>query len=66
MLYWTAVFFVIALIAAVFGFGGVAAASAEISTPHRYPEKGRNGHSVVLECNPASSWQWLKPRGQTP
>ena len=31
MLYWTAVFFVIAVIAAVFGFGGIAAASAEIA-----------------------------------
>lgn len=31
MLYWTAVFFVIALIAAVLGFGGVAVASAEIA-----------------------------------
>ena len=31
MLYWTAVFFVIALIAAVFGFGNIAGASAGIA-----------------------------------
>ena len=31
MLYWAAVFFVIALIAAVFGFGGIAAGAAEIA-----------------------------------
>lgn len=30
MLYWAAVFFVIALVAAIFGFGGVAAGAAEI------------------------------------
>lgn len=31
MLYWTAVFFVIALVAAVFGFTGVYVAAAEIA-----------------------------------
>lgn len=31
MLRWAAVFFVIAIIAAVFGFGGVASGSAEIA-----------------------------------
>ena len=31
MLYWAAVFFVIAVIAAVFGFGGIAAASTGIA-----------------------------------
>ncbi len=31
MLRWTAVFFVIALIAAVFGFGGIAASAAGIA-----------------------------------
>jgi uncharacterized membrane protein YtjA (UPF0391 family) len=31
MLYWAAVFFVIALVAAVFGFGGLAAGAAEIA-----------------------------------
>lgn len=31
MLYWAAVFFIIALIAGVFGFGGVASASAGIA-----------------------------------
>ena len=31
MLYWAAVFFVIALVAAVFGFGGIAAGGAEIA-----------------------------------
>jgi len=31
MLYWAAVFFVIAIIAAVFGFGGIASASAGIA-----------------------------------
>ena len=31
MLYWAAVFFVIALTAAVFGFGGIAAGAAEIA-----------------------------------
>jgi uncharacterized membrane protein YtjA (UPF0391 family) len=31
MLYWAAVFFIIAMIAAVFGFGGVAAASASVA-----------------------------------
>ena len=31
MLYWAAVFFVIALIAAVFGFGGIAAAATDIA-----------------------------------
>lgn len=31
MLYWTAVFFVIALAAAVFGFGGIAAGAAGIA-----------------------------------
>jgi uncharacterized membrane protein YtjA (UPF0391 family) len=31
MLYWAAVFFVIALIAAVFGFGGIAVGAAEIA-----------------------------------
>jgi uncharacterized membrane protein YtjA (UPF0391 family) len=30
MLYWAAVFFVIALLAAIFGFGGIAAGAAEI------------------------------------
>jgi uncharacterized membrane protein YtjA (UPF0391 family) len=30
MLYWAAVFFVIALVAAIFGFGGIAAGAAEI------------------------------------
>jgi uncharacterized membrane protein YtjA (UPF0391 family) len=30
MLYWAAVFFVIALIAALFGFGGIAAGAVEI------------------------------------
>ena len=32
MLYWAAVFFIIAIIAAVFGFGGVAAAHSSIAT----------------------------------
>ncbi len=31
MLYWAAVFFVIALVAAVFGFGGIAVGAAEIA-----------------------------------
>jgi uncharacterized membrane protein YtjA (UPF0391 family) len=31
MLYWAAVFFVVALIAAVFGFGGIAVGAAEIA-----------------------------------
>jgi len=31
MLYWAAVFFVIALVAAVFGFGGIAAGATEIA-----------------------------------
>lgn len=31
MLYWAAVFFVIALVAAVFGFGGIAASAAGIA-----------------------------------
>ncbi len=31
MLYWAAVFFVIALIAALFGFGGIAAGAIEIA-----------------------------------
>ncbi|MAE59258.1 MAG: DUF1328 domain-containing protein [Halobacteriovorax sp.] len=31
MLYWAAVFFIIALISGLFGFGGIAAASAGIS-----------------------------------
>jgi len=31
MLYWAAVFFVIALVAALLGFGGIAMASAEIA-----------------------------------
>jgi uncharacterized membrane protein YtjA (UPF0391 family) len=30
MLYWAAVFFVIALLAAIFGFGGIAAGAVEI------------------------------------
>jgi uncharacterized membrane protein YtjA (UPF0391 family) len=31
MLYWAAVFFVIALLAAVFGFGGIAASAAGVA-----------------------------------
>jgi uncharacterized membrane protein YtjA (UPF0391 family) len=31
MLYWAAVFFVIALVAAIFGFGGIAAGAASIA-----------------------------------
>jgi hypothetical protein len=31
MLYWTAVFFIVALVAAVLGFGGIAGASAGIA-----------------------------------
>ena len=31
MLYWTAVFFIIAIVAAIFGFGGVAHDSANIA-----------------------------------
>jgi uncharacterized membrane protein YtjA (UPF0391 family) len=31
MLYWAAVFFVIAIVAAIFGFGGIAAGAAEIA-----------------------------------
>ena len=31
MLYWAVVFFIVALIAGIFGFGGVAAASASIA-----------------------------------
>jgi uncharacterized membrane protein YtjA (UPF0391 family) len=31
MLYWAAVFFVIALVAAVFGFGGIAAGAVSIA-----------------------------------
>jgi uncharacterized membrane protein YtjA (UPF0391 family) len=31
MLYWAAVFFVIALVAAIFGFGGIAVGAAEIA-----------------------------------
>jgi uncharacterized membrane protein YtjA (UPF0391 family) len=31
MLYWAAVFFIIALVAALFGFGGIAAGAAEIA-----------------------------------
>lgn len=31
MLYWAAVFFVIALVTAIFGFGGVAAGGGEMS-----------------------------------
>jgi uncharacterized membrane protein YtjA (UPF0391 family) len=31
MLYWAAVFFIIALIAAIFGFGGIAASAAGIA-----------------------------------
>jgi uncharacterized membrane protein YtjA (UPF0391 family) len=30
MLYWTAVFFIIAFIAALFGFGGISAGAAQI------------------------------------
>lgn len=31
MLYWAAVFFIIALIAGIFGFGGIAAASSGVA-----------------------------------
>lgn len=31
MLYWAAVFFIIAIVAGIFGFGGMAAASANIA-----------------------------------
>jgi uncharacterized membrane protein YtjA (UPF0391 family) len=31
MLYWAAVFFVIAIVAAIFGFGGIAAGAASIA-----------------------------------
>jgi uncharacterized membrane protein YtjA (UPF0391 family) len=31
VLYWAAVFFVIAIVAAIFGFGGIAAASAGVA-----------------------------------
>ncbi len=31
MLYWAAVFFVIALVAAIFGFGGIAAGASSIA-----------------------------------
>jgi len=31
MLYWAAVFFVIAIVAALFGFGGIAVGAAEIA-----------------------------------
>jgi len=31
MLYWAVVFFIVALIAGIFGFGGVAAASASVA-----------------------------------
>jgi uncharacterized membrane protein YtjA (UPF0391 family) len=31
MLYWAAVFFVVAIIAAIFGFGGIAAGATEIA-----------------------------------
>lgn len=31
MLYWAAMFFIIALVAALFGFGGIAAGAAEIA-----------------------------------
>jgi uncharacterized membrane protein YtjA (UPF0391 family) len=31
MLYWAAIFFVIALIAALFGFGGIAAAATDVA-----------------------------------
>ena len=31
MLYWSAVFFIIALLSAVFGFGGIAAGAASIA-----------------------------------
>jgi uncharacterized membrane protein YtjA (UPF0391 family) len=31
MLYWAAVFFVIAIVAALFGFGGIAAGAVEIA-----------------------------------
>jgi len=31
VLYWAAVFFIIAIVAAIFGFGGIAAASAGIA-----------------------------------
>jgi uncharacterized membrane protein YtjA (UPF0391 family) len=31
MLYWAAVFFIVALVAALFGFGGIASASAGIA-----------------------------------
>lgn len=31
MLYWAAVFFVVAIVAAVFGFGGIAAGAVSIS-----------------------------------
>jgi uncharacterized membrane protein YtjA (UPF0391 family) len=31
MLYWAAVFFVVALVAALFGFGGIAAGAVEIA-----------------------------------
>ncbi|HSI33581.1 MAG: DUF1328 domain-containing protein [Phycisphaerae bacterium] len=32
MLYWAAVFFIIAIIAAVFGFGGIASGAGSIAT----------------------------------
>jgi len=31
MLYWSIVFFIISIVAAIFGFGGIAAASADIA-----------------------------------
>jgi uncharacterized membrane protein YtjA (UPF0391 family) len=31
MLYWAAVFFIIALVAAIFGFGGIAAGAVDIA-----------------------------------
>jgi uncharacterized membrane protein YtjA (UPF0391 family) len=31
MLYWAAVFFIIALVAALFGFGGISVAAAEVA-----------------------------------
>jgi len=43
MLHWAAVFFVIAIIAAVFGFGGIAASAAGIAKGSGTPNKDKVG-----------------------
>ena len=69
MLYWAVVFFVVALVAAIFGFTGIAAGAAEIAVQTSAPVVANfsdGGKTITISAAPQQASSPAPARTETP